>query len=422
MHRFSVFLRIAGLSFLLFLTALAPARAEEYTCEVMTLEGSAIYTSAGVLKNLKQGDLLKAGDVIEVRDGHVDLAYDKNWNNVTRVWEKSRVKIHSIYPTGLGLDEGGIFAKLHKLPKGSTFEIQTPTAIAAVRGSEYLTEYREGVTRVFNYSPSPVEVFSLDSMGNLLERAVIRESEKTEVLKAAEPPRPPEKMSGEEMRRAGEHRAEIDRSVELVFEAGRIGQTQDIEEVEAMRAKEEEGRRRGHPESGDGQHKHEGTGPGGPGSGPGEGQGNGNLTESQQNELKEIFRSRGLDEEQIEKMRLDSMRMDTEAFERMKENMQQMTPEEIGRMKESVKETGVRMREEGDATRMDRAGQETKEMPVKTVDPDRVSQIEERAGHAQKNVERAVDKTAEKVMDQMDRQMTETEKKMYEDWCKTHNC
>ena len=161
MNRVSLLLRIALVGLLLCLGAPVQASGEEYSCEVMTLEGSSVLVSGGITKSLKVGDLLKAGDTIEVRSGYLDLAYDKEWKNITRVLQKSKVKIHSIHPTQIGMERGGILAKLHRLPKGSTFEVQTPTATAAVRGSEYFTEYREGVTRVMNFSPSPVEVFGV---------------------------------------------------------------------------------------------------------------------------------------------------------------------------------------------------------------------------------------------------------------------
>lgn len=212
------------------------AQAEDYYCEVMTLNGLAEVTYAGeaVPQPLNQGDLLKEGDRITVAEGsYVDLAFDKGWNNVTRLAQNTQMQIRSIYPTGLGLTRGDIFARLEKLPKNSTFEIQTPTAVAAVRGSVYRTIHENDETRVLNYASSPVEVFGLDAEGNLLDKPVVLQGEqKTEVSSAGESPREPEKMTEEEIKEAGQLNEEVKEEIAAVEEEGRIGETQEIDLVE----------------------------------------------------------------------------------------------------------------------------------------------------------------------------------------------
>jgi hypothetical protein len=125
--------------FLSFLFLTSPAHAEEYPCEVMLVHGQVFRVTADGQKNpLKEGELLKAGDSLEVAaDSYIDIAYDKQWNNVTRVWHDSHVKIESVYPTGLKMENGDLLARLNKLPLHSTFEVETPNAIAAVRGSVF---------------------------------------------------------------------------------------------------------------------------------------------------------------------------------------------------------------------------------------------------------------------------------------------
>ncbi|MBI2094885.1 MAG: FecR domain-containing protein [Candidatus Omnitrophica bacterium] len=199
---------------------------------MMSLEGSAVLTKGGITQSLKVGDLLKAGDTVEVRSGYLDLAYDTEWKNVTRILGKSKVKIRSIYPTQIGMERGGILAKLRRLPKGSTFEVQTPTATAAVRGSEYFTEHREGVTRVMNFSPSPVMVFGAAGSGKPGDRTVVEESKKTEVSGADGLPKPPEKLSGEEVRAVRVQSESVDAAVEQCLKEGRVGKTQEIDRVE----------------------------------------------------------------------------------------------------------------------------------------------------------------------------------------------
>jgi len=128
----------------------------------MTIEGAAYLVDGALRTPLKEKMVLSAGDTIEVdANSSVDLAYDRDWKNITRVNENSRVRINGIFPTKLVMIRGDIYAKLRSLPKGSSFEIKTPTAVAAVRGSEYRTMYRGGMTRVYNFAHSKVEVFGL---------------------------------------------------------------------------------------------------------------------------------------------------------------------------------------------------------------------------------------------------------------------
>jgi hypothetical protein len=207
----------------------------DYYCEVMTVKGSAFLVNDREKKPLKEGDLLKNGDRLEVAEAsYVDLAYDRQWNNLTRIRENSQVTICSIYPTGLSMKEGDIFAKLHALPKNSTFEIETPTAVAAVRGSEYRTLFREGETSVFNFSESKVQVFALDTAGRMMEDkpAVLSFAEKTSVAEAGEPPKVPEKMTEAEVQEGRTMESGIKENVAKVEDEGRLGQIQNIAEVE----------------------------------------------------------------------------------------------------------------------------------------------------------------------------------------------
>ncbi len=213
----------------------------EYTCEVMALHGKASLVSKGenTPRELKEGDLIKEGDKIKVEEGTADLAFDKDWNNVTRLAQGTEVQIRSIYPTGLVMERGDIFARLEKLPKNSTFEIQTPTCVAAVRGSAYRTIHEAGESRVLNYASSPVEVFGLDNEGKLLDDPVVlRGEEKTEVKGVGEPPVSPEKMTEAEIKEAGQFQSDVKDEVRELDEEGREGKVQAIETIDKEYAKE----------------------------------------------------------------------------------------------------------------------------------------------------------------------------------------
>ena len=104
----------------------ASAIAEEFQCEVMSLEGTAYLSNAAVTKKpLQEGDIIQVNDVIDVGPGGgIDLAYDKDWKNVTHLEENTKVKIFSIYPALVHMDMGGVLARLKALPKDSSFQVE----------------------------------------------------------------------------------------------------------------------------------------------------------------------------------------------------------------------------------------------------------------------------------------------------------
>ena len=183
----------------------ANALAEDGYCEVMTVEGSAAVLRNGVSAPIKEGDHLKTGDRIEVGQGSlVDLAYDNAWKNVTRIRENSEVKIGSLVPTHINMKQGDIFSRIKALPAGASFEVETPTAVAAVRGTEFrtLTE-PDGRTEIQNFSELPTSqilVFGMDSAGKRLDSPVTLDIEKkTEIPKVGDAPLPPRLMTPEEL-------------------------------------------------------------------------------------------------------------------------------------------------------------------------------------------------------------------------------
>ena len=210
--------------------------AADYRCEVMSLKGSAfVLSDTGEKKPLKEGDTLGAGKTIEVgKESYVDLAYDKGWNNVTRIGADSKVSLRSIYPTGLYMSRGDILAKLQKLPAKSTFEVETPTAVAAVRGSEYRTVAdEEGKTQIYNLHKSEVEVYSKDLDGVMSrEPVVLTENQKTAVDRLGDTPKTPEMMPEKEAKENHELSDHLNQRVESETQSGQLGQIQDIAEVE----------------------------------------------------------------------------------------------------------------------------------------------------------------------------------------------
>ncbi len=186
--------------------SLRGAKAEDIYCEVMSVKGEVTVVQNGAVSAVKQGDHLKAGDAIKVgENSFVDLAYDKLWSNVTRIRENSEVKIGSIEPTHIDMKQGDIFSKIKALSTNSSFEIQTPTAVASVRGTEFdVFAGRDGSTVVSNFSPTPnsiVEVAGLDVAGNKQPAppVMLTVGNKTEIPELGKAPTPPQPISPELM-------------------------------------------------------------------------------------------------------------------------------------------------------------------------------------------------------------------------------
>ncbi len=90
------------------------------------------------------GDLINQSDVIKTGNGaFCDIRVG---GSVIRIKEKSRVVFSSLLHKGasenttLGLDVGKILCKPKKLLKSDSFMIKTPTAVAAVRGTQFIVE------------------------------------------------------------------------------------------------------------------------------------------------------------------------------------------------------------------------------------------------------------------------------------------
>jgi hypothetical protein len=107
-------------------------------------------------KALSQGDMIKTGDVI--RSGIASTAEFK-WADGTRwkimpqteivVKKSTRNAIQKADQSQLKLNAGKVFIRIVKaLKPASQFEVETPTAVAAVRGTIFSVEVKGGVSEV----------------------------------------------------------------------------------------------------------------------------------------------------------------------------------------------------------------------------------------------------------------------------------
>ena len=210
--------------------------ATDYFCEVMSIQGTATSIRDGITTPLKEGDILKAGTVVKVEtNSSIDLAYDRDWENISRIQEKSEVALSSIYPaTHLDMKYGDIFSKLKKLPKNSEFQVKTPSAVAVVRGSAYRTIHRDGETIVQNAHESSVYVYGLDLSGKIADNPVtIHNAEKIEMVGAATMTQMPQKMSEAEIAQCASLDNGIQKQIASFETQGRVGKIQSVDQMEA---------------------------------------------------------------------------------------------------------------------------------------------------------------------------------------------
>ena len=216
----------------------APALcAPDFRCEILSLNGQATATDKDSAKRpLKEGDLLQAGEIVEVGEGgSLDLSYDRDWNNVVRFEAGSRGKVTLIAPGKIDLEQGSVFARLKKLPRDSTFEVSTPNAIAAVRGSEYRVVLEAGRTEVFNFSESSnVLIYDRNPDGSpdLLSQVTLPASAITHLESSGGPPSTPEGFLEEDAARGSATDREIDTNITEAIRHGRRGRIQSVTDIE----------------------------------------------------------------------------------------------------------------------------------------------------------------------------------------------
>ncbi len=144
-------------------TALCESEASQI--HVNAIKGEASVIRADQTLPIKAGDTLQQGDQIRTAsDGTVDLTV----NNIAgyRALPDSESSVISADPHDMDLSvtKGKIVINLSKLPKDSTFQVKTPTAIASVRGTQFSCEANGGVRGAsFAVREGAVEVKTLST-------------------------------------------------------------------------------------------------------------------------------------------------------------------------------------------------------------------------------------------------------------------
>ena len=127
-------------------------------CTVNRVVGDVRVIRDGQSMPAKENDQLKKGDRLETGG---NCAADMSMNGLAgcRVLAQSQVEVAGWKKENMSLtvSKGNVILNLEKLPTDSTFRVETPTAVAAVRGTQFWG-------RVENASPeNPVTTFAVRS-------------------------------------------------------------------------------------------------------------------------------------------------------------------------------------------------------------------------------------------------------------------
>ena len=155
---------------------------------VKALEGSAQIkkASSSRYETLKLDMLIQVGDEIATRDGNVVIEFADS--STIRLEENSNLVFNKLshfgktgmVDTRLRLKKGSLTTEIPPLVKGSRYEIKTPSAVAAVRGTEFRLHTTENETRlevlegVVEFSGEHGEIFVDAGKGATIKKGTAR--------------------------------------------------------------------------------------------------------------------------------------------------------------------------------------------------------------------------------------------------------
>jgi hypothetical protein len=109
-----------------------------------------IQTAAAQPRPVNVQDMVKDGDVIETGDKS-SVIVQVGDELFVRFEANTKVVVTSITDIAkreINLEKGKVLSSVAKLKKGSEYSVKTPTAVASVRGTEFLTDFDNGKTIV----------------------------------------------------------------------------------------------------------------------------------------------------------------------------------------------------------------------------------------------------------------------------------
>ena len=136
---------------LVFLAALSCGKGKPSQAVISFYSGTAMIKSGSTaLRPVKIQERVQDGDVIETGDKS-SVIVQVGDELIVRFEENTTVVVKSIKDLSkreISLEKGKVLSKVSKLKKGNEYFVKTPTAVASVRGTEFLTDYENGTTTV----------------------------------------------------------------------------------------------------------------------------------------------------------------------------------------------------------------------------------------------------------------------------------
>lgn len=150
------------------------------------------------------------GDRIKTSGGEaVDIAFTLKSTVAMRIEENSDVFIkNNASPYSTELLNGAVMASIGGLPRGSKFEVRTPTAVSGARGTAWRSS-TDGNRSVFDSFEKSIYIIGIDAAGKEMEGELTVESGFRAVVDRFERPSRIEKLSGADMERWSEWKAEM---------------------------------------------------------------------------------------------------------------------------------------------------------------------------------------------------------------------
>ena len=119
--------------------------------EVVKTEGRVLCKDFADVKFIPAEPGLKLSSQAEIKTGKAANCTIKlnTGNNFVFIGQQSFVKIKNLIPGAIELKKGRVLSLIEDLPKGSSYTIETPVAIAGVRGTGFGMEYLSGQVFAF---------------------------------------------------------------------------------------------------------------------------------------------------------------------------------------------------------------------------------------------------------------------------------
>ncbi len=163
----------------------------DHKASVVSFEGTVYAMKKGESSwaEIQQAAEVHEGDKIRTDAGATaEIAYDSTLLNLTHLKENTVAEFRSIEPTDVYLEDGTLFNALDGLDADSSYQVSTPTYVAAVRGTHFDVQFDQATQQFSAATLSPEEgvgsskIFVSDpNLGASAETLEVREGNQIDV-------------------------------------------------------------------------------------------------------------------------------------------------------------------------------------------------------------------------------------------------